>query len=163
MDYVMFVMYTYCIYDIRYVGKEKWNEINVMLWMKIMGPNECMYVVCIGILPRYVMLVRTRMFNIYVSHDIMHAFSFLMCLVMCNVFSPTKLGRRGMYTSPFGGPMCAYMGRVWRSTMHPILPGTRRSLRSCYIFKRSVSLMYCMFNTRGDYDRIVISNHNIVH
>ena len=46
-------------------------------------PHTCMYVMCIGILPRHVMLVRTCTFDIYVCHDIMRAFPFLWCLMTC--------------------------------------------------------------------------------
>ena len=47
----------------KYVIEERRNEINGMLGMKI----ACMYVMCIEILFRYV----TRIFDIYVRHDIM--------------------------------------------------------------------------------------------
>ena len=69
---------------------EKGNEINVMLWMKIMGSHACMYVMCIGIPPYYVILVRTRIFDTYSCHDIMRVFSFLMRSVTCNVLCPIK-------------------------------------------------------------------------
>ena len=36
-------------------------------------PHTFMYVMCIEMLPRYVMLVRTHIFDIYVHHDIMQA------------------------------------------------------------------------------------------
>ena len=48
---------------------------------KSWGPHVCMCVMCIGILSCYVMLVRTRTFDIYVRHDIMRVFSFLWYLV----------------------------------------------------------------------------------
>ena len=35
------------------------------------GPHAFMYIMCIKIFPRYVMIVRTRTFDIYVRHDIM--------------------------------------------------------------------------------------------
>ena len=43
---------------------------------KLWGPHACMYVMCIEILPHYVMLVWTRTFDIYVRHDIMRVFFF---------------------------------------------------------------------------------------
>ena len=58
-----------------------------MLGMKIMGPHACMYVMYIGILPRNVMLVRMRTFDIYVCHDIMWVFPFLRHPVTCNILS----------------------------------------------------------------------------
>jgi len=70
-------MYAWYIHEICYGAKEKGNEINVILWIKIMGPRACMYVMCIGILPRYVILVRMHTFDIYVWHVIMKTFSFM--------------------------------------------------------------------------------------
>ena len=70
-------IYAWYIHEICYGGKEKGNEINVILWIKIMGPRTCMYVMCIVILPRYVMLVRMHTFDIYVRHVIMKTFSFM--------------------------------------------------------------------------------------
>ena len=42
---------------------------------KSWGPHACMYVMCIGLLLHYVMLVWTRTFDIYVRHDIMRVFA----------------------------------------------------------------------------------------
>ena len=95
-----------------------------------------MYILCIKILPRYVMLVQTRNFDIYVHHDIMCAFLFLRRLVMCNVLCVTKSDLEGTYTSPLGGSICAYVGRLWRSIIHLTLSETGKSLRSCNSFKR---------------------------
>ena len=44
---------------------------------KSWGSHACMYVTCIRMLPRYVILVQTRSFDIYFYHDIMWAFLFL--------------------------------------------------------------------------------------
>ena len=54
---------------------------------------------------------------------------------MCNALSPIMPGPGGMYTSPLGGFMCEYVGRVWRSTTHPTLLGTGKSPRPCDEFK----------------------------
>lgn len=70
------------------------NEINVMLWIKIMGPYACMYVMCIEIFFHYVMLVRTRTFAIYVRHYIMRVFPFLWRLVICNVLGPKPITKQ---------------------------------------------------------------------
>lgn len=95
-----------------------------------------MYVMCIEILFHYLMIVRTRKFDIYVPHDIMRVFLFMWHPVKCNALCLTKSVLGDTYTSPLGGPMCVYVGRVWRSTMHSILPGIGKSLRLCYVSKR---------------------------
>ena len=82
-----------------------------------------MYVMCIGILSRYVMLVWMHTIDIYVRHDIMQVFPFLRRMVTCNVLCPTKSSPGGMFMSPPSGSMCAYEGRV-RSTMYPTLSRT---------------------------------------
>ena len=88
-----------------------------------------------GIIFHYVILVRARTFDIYVWHDIMSAFPFLWHPAMYNALCTIKSGLGGTYTSPLGGSMCTYVGRMWRSTTHPTLPETEKSLRSCYCFK----------------------------
>ena len=55
------------------------------------------------------MLVRMRIFNIYVRHDIMWGFPFLWHPVTCNALCPIKSGPGGLYTSLSVGP-CV---RVW--------------------------------------------------
>ena len=74
-------------------------------------------------------------FDIYVRHDIMWAFFVLWCPVMCNMLCPTKPGARRTYTSPRGGSMCEYMGRVWRSTTYPTLPIVEKHPRSCKVYE----------------------------
>ena len=128
MEHMVIAMYSWCICEICHGWEEKGKEINVMLWMKIMGPHACMYVMCIGILPRYVMLVRTCTFSIYVHHDIMQAFPFLWHPVTCNTLCPTKLHPgvriRAHLVSPW-----AHAWTVWGSITHPTLPGTVKSPR----------------------------------
>ena len=46
---------------------------------KSWGSHACIYVMCIGIILHYIMLVRTRNFDIHVRHDIMGPFLF--CVV----------------------------------------------------------------------------------
>ena len=69
------------------------------------GLHACMYVICIAILSRYVMLVQTRTFDIYVFHDIMRTFLFLWRPMTCNALCLTKPYSGGTYTSLPGGSM----------------------------------------------------------
>ena len=77
-----------------------------------------------------------RNYDIYIRHDIMRA---LFCSVVSgDVYHmcPTKSGLGGMYTSPPGGSMYAYMGRVWRSTTHPTLPEIEKRPRLCKVYEK---------------------------
>ena len=124
MNYVIFAMYTWCIYEICYGGKEKGNETTIMLWMKIMGPHACMYVMYIGILPRNVMLVRMRTFDIYVCHDIMWVFPFLRHPVTCNVLCrPTQTHGERTRARLVGPCACTWVvcGKVPCITPYPKL------------------------------------------
>ena len=71
--------------------------------MKIMGIHAYMYVMCIGILPRYVMLVRMHTFDIYICYDIMRVFPFLRRPVT-NVLCPTKSDLGGTIQVRLMGP-----------------------------------------------------------
>ena len=98
----------------QYVMDERRKGMMLMLYCecKSWRPHTCMYVTCIGILLRYVMLVRIHTFVIYVCHDIMRAFRLLWHSVTCNVLCLTKPGPGGMYTSSPSESMCACVGRV---------------------------------------------------
>ena len=84
---------------------------------------------------RYVLLVWTRIFDIYVCQDIIRAFLFLWCRAMCNALSPIMSGPWGTYMSLPGGSICVYVGRVCVSTTHQTLPGTKKSSKLCDSFK----------------------------
>ena len=69
-----------------------------------------MHATCIRILPPS--CYERMKYNIYIHHDIMQA---LFCSVVSDVVYyvvPDQGRPRGTYTSPPGGSMCAYMGRV---------------------------------------------------
>ena len=85
-----------CVHVICHGRKEKWNEL-CYEW-KSWGSHACMHVIYIEILLRYIMLVRTRTFDIYVHHDIMRAFLFLWQPATCNALFSTKSGSWGTYT-----------------------------------------------------------------
>ena len=91
-----------------------------------------MYVTCIRILPLHV----TEEWNTIFRFAMISCgpFSVLWCPATCNTLCPTKSGPEGMFTSPPGGSMYTYMGRVWRSTTHPTLPriGKRPRLWKVY-------------------------------
>ena len=66
-----------------------------------------------------------------------HAGPFLLCGVRRRVTRvPDQVRPRGMYTSPPGGSMYAYMGRVWRSTTHPTLPRIEKRPRLCKVYEK---------------------------
>ena len=97
---------------------------NLTKTVKIMGPRACMYILCIGILIRYV------------HNDIMWPFPFLWRSVTCNMLCSTKSSLRVMHTSSIDESMSTYADRVWRSTIHPTLPAIGKRKLSCYDFKR---------------------------
>ena len=70
---------TLCIHDscVYYDMNEINNEMirSICFDFKPWGPHLFIYVMCIGILLHYVMLVRMHTFDTYVRHDIMRAFS----------------------------------------------------------------------------------------
>ena len=101
-----------------------------------MGPHAFMCVICIGIFLYYDMLERARTFDIYVRHDILRTFSFLWRPGTCNALCSTKSDLGSTYTSPLGGLICAYVGHVWRSVIHPTLSGSKKSLRLYKLYKR---------------------------
>ena len=70
-------------YDCKSVVDETRKEMMLMLCYecKSWGPHACMCVICIRILPHYVMIVLPRTFDIYVRCDIMRAFPFFWHLV----------------------------------------------------------------------------------
>ena len=127
------------------------------MWMicfecKSWEPHACMYVMCIGILPRYVMLVWTRTFNIYVHHYIMRASPFLWCPATCNKLCSTKSGPSSTYTSSPGGYICTCVGRMWESTTHQILSGTWRVQNHVTVLKdksQSCDVCDCITNTNS--------------
>ena len=75
-------------------------------------------------------------YDIYVRMISCGPLSVLWCPAMCNTLCLTKPGPGGMYTSPPGGSMYAYMGRVWRSTTHPTLPGIKKRPRPCKVYEK---------------------------
>ena len=90
-----------------------------------------MYVTCIEILPLY---DTKEWITIFMFAMISCGpFYVLWCPATCNTLCPTKPGLGGMYTSPPGGFMYAYMGHVWRSTTHPTLPGIEKRPRLCKV------------------------------
>ena len=92
----------------------------------------------------YVILVRTRTFDIYVRHDIMQVFPFLWRSATCIVLYLSKTSLWGTYMSPPCESMCTCMGRVWGSTTHPTLPETEKSPGHITILKeRSQSCYLC--------------------
>ena len=76
---------------------------------KLWGPYACMYIMCIKMLPRFVMLVRTHTFDIYVCHDIMPAYPFLWHPATYNVLCQTMLDLGVHIRARLMGP-CA---RTW--------------------------------------------------
>ena len=131
--HMMIDMYMMHIWNMSWMKREKEMMLMLCYEWKSWGLHSCMYVMCIGMLLHYVMLVQTLTFNIY-GHDIMHAFLFLWCPVILTCCAH-HVRSTGYYTSPPGGSTCTYVGRVCWSTTHQTLPETEKSLRSYYGFK----------------------------
>ena len=134
-----------CIHDayMKYVMSKRRKEMKyVILWMKIMEPHACMYVMCIGIPPYYVILVRTRIFDTCSCHDIMRAFSFLMRSVTCNVLCPIK---RIRIRARLVGP-CVRMWAVCGEApcIQPCLE-LKSAQGHVTCFKWYVSFMFCVW------------------
>ena len=118
-----------------------------LLYVMILNHGDLMYfmyVICIGILPHYVMLLQTLW---YLCSSWYHVSLSLRCRWRISAFSSI------MRVFPYGvgdalahlaRSSQAYMGRVWESTTHSILLQTRKSSRSCCVVLKDRSHHVCV-------------------
>ena len=86
-------------------------------------PHACMYAMCIGILLRFVMLVRTCTINIYVRHDIMWTFPFSAAFDVV-LMQPDQVKSRRYVYEPTWWVHVRLRGLYEEKYTHSTLPGT---------------------------------------